>query len=294
MSASARTMFGDLPPSSSVTRLSARPAVAPISRPTAVEPVKAILSTPGCSTSAAPVAPSPVTTLTTPSGIPASSAELAEPQGGQRRLLGGLEDHRAAGRQRRAELPARHQQREVPRDDLAADADRLLARVGEDARVARPGSTSPVDLASASPRSSAGDRPSSRRRRSSRALTGLPLSSDSSWASSSAFSSTRSARALMQCRPLGGATASPTPASNAARAALTARSTSSAPPWATSAIVSPGRDPRSSNVLPVRRGDSLAPDQHVLRNPTRGSRGWRRRRVGKGGGGGVTKWLLFR
>ena len=67
-------MLGDLPPSSSVTRLSARPALAPISRPTTVEPVKAILSTPGWSTSAAPVSPSPVTTLTTPGGMPASSA----------------------------------------------------------------------------------------------------------------------------------------------------------------------------------------------------------------------------
>src|SRR6266516_7059400 len=59
MSASARMMFGDFPPSSSVTRLSAPPAFAPISRPTSVEPVKAILSTPACSTSAAPVLPSP-------------------------------------------------------------------------------------------------------------------------------------------------------------------------------------------------------------------------------------------
>ena len=40
-------MLGDLPPSSSVIRLSARPAFAPISRPTAVEPVNAILSTSG-------------------------------------------------------------------------------------------------------------------------------------------------------------------------------------------------------------------------------------------------------
>ena len=73
-SASGRMMFGDLPPSSSVTRLSALPAFAPISRPTAVEPVKAILSTPGWSTSAAPVSPSPVTTFSTPAGMPASSA----------------------------------------------------------------------------------------------------------------------------------------------------------------------------------------------------------------------------
>ena len=67
-------MFGDLPPSSSVTRLSERPVLAPISRPTSVEPVKAIFSTPGWSTSAAPVSPSPVTTLSTPGGRPTSSA----------------------------------------------------------------------------------------------------------------------------------------------------------------------------------------------------------------------------
>ena len=67
-------MFGLLPPSSSVTRLRARPHLAPISRPTAVEPVKATLSTPGSSTSAAPVSPSPVRTLSVPSGKPASSA----------------------------------------------------------------------------------------------------------------------------------------------------------------------------------------------------------------------------
>jgi hypothetical protein len=41
-------------------------------RPTAVEPVKAILAMPGCSTIAWPVAPSPVTMLTTPFGSPAS------------------------------------------------------------------------------------------------------------------------------------------------------------------------------------------------------------------------------
>ncbi len=67
-------MFGDLPPSSRVTRLSARPAFSPISRPTAVEPVNAILSTSSCSTRAAPVAPSPAITFSTPGGRPASSA----------------------------------------------------------------------------------------------------------------------------------------------------------------------------------------------------------------------------
>ena len=58
--------------------------------------------------------------------------ELGEPQRGQRRLRVGLEDDRAAGRERGRELPRRHQQRVVPGDDLARDADRLLQRVEEE------------------------------------------------------------------------------------------------------------------------------------------------------------------
>jgi hypothetical protein len=52
--------------------LSICPAFDPISRPTAVEPVKAIFAMPGCSTIAAPVSPKPVRMLTTPGGNPAS------------------------------------------------------------------------------------------------------------------------------------------------------------------------------------------------------------------------------
>ncbi len=70
-------MLGLLPPSSRVTRLRSCPQRAPISRPTAVEPVKATLSTSGCATSASPVAPSPVITLMTPSGMPASATSSA-------------------------------------------------------------------------------------------------------------------------------------------------------------------------------------------------------------------------
>ena len=74
-SASANTMFGDLPPSSSVTRLIVAAAPAAIDRPTEVEPVKAIFATSGCSTRRCPhTDPGPATTLTTPSGIPASDA----------------------------------------------------------------------------------------------------------------------------------------------------------------------------------------------------------------------------
>ena len=95
------------------------------------------------------------------------------------------------------DLPGGHQQREVPRDDLPAHADRLLARVAEhvgrgDRQDARPRSSS------ASPRSSAGARRPRRRRRGSANFTGLPLSSDSSSASSSALASSESASAVMR------------------------------------------------------------------------------------------------
>ncbi len=74
-SASAKTMFADLPPSSSVTRLIVDDADAAIEAPTSVDPVNATLPTCGCSTRRWPtVRPGPTTTFTTPSGIPASSA----------------------------------------------------------------------------------------------------------------------------------------------------------------------------------------------------------------------------
>ena len=68
-------MFGDLPPSSSVILFNVSAAPRMIERPVLVSPVKAILSIPGCSTSACPtIAPAPVTTLRTPGGKPASIA----------------------------------------------------------------------------------------------------------------------------------------------------------------------------------------------------------------------------
>ncbi len=75
MSASASTMFGDLPPSSSVIFFSVSAAPFMIDLPVLVSPVKAILSIPGCSTSACPtVDPAPVITLSTPGGKPTSIA----------------------------------------------------------------------------------------------------------------------------------------------------------------------------------------------------------------------------
>ena len=103
-SASAKTMFGLLPPSSSVTRLRfVRAAACMISLPTSVLPVNATLSTSMCSAIAAPaVSPKPGTMLMTPSGKPASMASSPTRRRRQRRLLGGLQHDRAAGRQRRA------------------------------------------------------------------------------------------------------------------------------------------------------------------------------------------------
>ncbi len=85
-SASAKTMFADFPPSSSVTRLIVCDAPAAIERPTSVEPVNAIFATPGCSTSRCPqLRPGPTTTFRTPSGRPASAASSAK-----RRALSGV------------------------------------------------------------------------------------------------------------------------------------------------------------------------------------------------------------
>ena len=72
--------------------------------------------------------PLPTRTLTTPSGIPASRHELAQPERGERRQLRRLEDDGVPARERRAELPARDVEREVPGDDEADDAERLAER----------------------------------------------------------------------------------------------------------------------------------------------------------------------
>ena len=131
-SASAKTMLGDLPPSSIDIRFRLPAAARMIFWPTSVEPVKAILSTPGCAASAAPASPKPVTTLTTPCGHAGLHAQLGQPQRRQRRLLGRLEHDGAARREHRAELPDRQADRAVPRVDRADHADRLLQRVRED------------------------------------------------------------------------------------------------------------------------------------------------------------------
>src|ERR1700694_2724390 len=77
MSASSKTMLGDFPPSSSVTRLIVADAISMIELPVDVSPVNATLSTPGCPARWAPItAPGPGRTLTTPGGQPASKQIL--------------------------------------------------------------------------------------------------------------------------------------------------------------------------------------------------------------------------
>lgn len=79
-SASAKTMFGDLPPSSSETRLRERDASSMTRLPLAVEPVKETMSTRSSVTSGSPIsATSPITTFMTPGGRPASVRSRARP-----------------------------------------------------------------------------------------------------------------------------------------------------------------------------------------------------------------------
>ena len=58
-------------------------------------------------------------------------SQFSQPQTSERRLLGRLHDDRTAGGQSWSPLPCGHQQRKIPGDDLADDADRLAARIAE-------------------------------------------------------------------------------------------------------------------------------------------------------------------
>src|SRR6202047_149495 len=93
-SASAKNTLGDFPPSSSVTRFSVSAALFTMILPTAALPVNAILSTPGCATSAAPaVSPKPFTMFTTPGGNPTSSNQLANSKAVSGVCSAGLSTH---------------------------------------------------------------------------------------------------------------------------------------------------------------------------------------------------------
>ena len=100
--------------------------------PVVVSPVKAILSTSMCrrqgGAGGRAVTRDDVDNAVGEAGFLGQGSDT---QGRQRRLLGRLKDDRAAGRQGGAPLPRLHQQREVPGNDLADDADRFVTGVAE-------------------------------------------------------------------------------------------------------------------------------------------------------------------
>ena len=72
-SASSRMMAADFPPSSSVQRFNRSPQSPPMRLPPTPEPVKEILSTPGCLTRCSLTSRPAGTTESTPLGSPASA-----------------------------------------------------------------------------------------------------------------------------------------------------------------------------------------------------------------------------
>ena len=128
---SAKKMFGDLPPSSSVTGMMFCDAYCMISRPVVVSPVKAILAMRGLEASGLPASrPKPLTTLSTPGGSrsPISSISTMIEAGV---CSAGLSTTQLPAASAGRELPGRHQDREVPRDDLADHAERLVEMIGD-------------------------------------------------------------------------------------------------------------------------------------------------------------------
>ena len=129
--ASSNTMLAALPPSSRVSALPDPAMARPISLPTAVEPVKATLSTSGWDTRARPISPGPVMMFTTPGGKSAWRQTSANSSADRGVADGGLQHHGVPRSERRRDLPGEHQQREVPGNDLGRDAQRLRVTIGK-------------------------------------------------------------------------------------------------------------------------------------------------------------------
>ena len=209
-------MNGDLPPSSSDSFLPVPAVALRIARPTSVEPVKAILSTPAMGDERRAGRAVAGDDVDDARRQPRLDADLGEGERGQRRVFGRLQHDRVAGGERRRDLPGEHQQREVPRDDLPADADRPRARETR-SRSARP--------------SRRDDRNGGRRAECRcRAIRGSACRCRSSPAPrGSARASARGARAHRDASPARGRRAPPISAC-ALRAAATAASTSAGEP----------------------------------------------------------------
>jgi ParB family chromosome partitioning protein len=101
-----------------------------IRRPVEVSPVKAILAMRLLVASGLPASTEAVDDVERAFGQDVGD-QFGQHQDRHRRLFGGLEHHAVAGGQGRGQLPRRHQQREVPRDDLADHAQRLVIVIGD-------------------------------------------------------------------------------------------------------------------------------------------------------------------
>ncbi len=132
-SASESTTRQFLPPISATTRFTCgcasgvSAAARTISRPTALEPVKAIVCTRGSRTSAAPTSPKPGSRETAPGGTPASRSASTSIKPRRGRLLRGLQHHAVARGEGGRGHAGGDRQGEVPGRDHGRHAARLVA-----------------------------------------------------------------------------------------------------------------------------------------------------------------------
>ena len=235
------TTCGLLPPSS---RLMPLTSVSPMSRrsdlPTVVEPVNAILSTPGWRASARPMTePGPGTTLSTPGGMPASSASSPRRIADRGDWDAGFRTTVLPAASAAPDLPGRDDERVVPGHDRGDDADRLAGHERQRLRAGRP--DLPVQLVDRlgvpldDVRRLGGIHPRACRGSACRQSS---ASTSARYSRSPRMSSAKRRRSFLRST---GARSDQRPSSKAVRAATTARSTSSSPPSATSAIVVPSR-----------------------------------------------------
>src|SRR4029453_9223158 len=113
--ASAKTIEGLLPPSSSETGTMRSEAARMMSLPTSVDPVNESLLTVG-----------------EHAWRQELLAHFGQQQHTERRILRRFQNKRIAGAERRADLAGREQHRRIPRDDGSDHAERLTSRVAQD------------------------------------------------------------------------------------------------------------------------------------------------------------------
>ncbi|GAA2925547.1 hypothetical protein GCM10011428_48070 [Streptomyces violaceus] len=131
-------MFGLLPPSSSVTGMMFSLAYCMIRRPVVVSPVNATFATRGLGGERLARFDTEAVDHVDHARREQVGDQFDDVEQADRGLLGRLDDDAVAGGQRGGQLPSGHQDREVPRDDLADHAQWLVEvvrdRIGVDLR----------------------------------------------------------------------------------------------------------------------------------------------------------------